>query len=86
MRVSGFSNGISFQRSTITFEDDAEAEHEPPAARVGERRRVLGEHAGPRVNGFTTPVPRRMRSVQAAASTSGVKPSGPFVSLVQRSS
>ena len=43
-RVSGFSNGRSFQRSTITSEDDAEAEHEAPAAGVGEGRRVLGEH------------------------------------------
>ena len=42
--------------------------------------------AGPRVNAFTTPVPSRMCSVQAAASASGVKPSGPAVSPLHRSS
>ena len=42
--------------------------------------------AGPRVNGFTTPVPSRIRSVHAAASASGVKPSEPLVSPVQKSS
>jgi hypothetical protein len=47
---------------------------------------MLGEHAGPRVYGLTTPVPSRIRVVHAAARASGVKPSGPFVSPVHRSS
>ena len=41
--------------------------------------------AGPRWNTPTTPVPSRIDSVHAAASDSGVKPSGPLVSPLQRS-
>ena len=41
--------------------------------------------AGPRWKTPTMPVPRRARSVQAALSASGVKPSGPLVSPLQRS-
>ena len=41
--------------------------------------------AGPRWNTPTTPVPSRIDSVHAAASASGVKPSGPLVSPLQRS-
>ena len=41
--------------------------------------------AGPRWKTPTIPVPSRARSVQAALSASGVKPSGPAVSPVQRS-
>ena len=41
--------------------------------------------AGPRWKTPTTPVPSRIDSVQAAASASGVKPSGPLVSPLQRS-
>jgi hypothetical protein len=41
--------------------------------------------AGPRWKTPTIPVPSRIRSVQAAPSASGVKPSGPLVSPLQRS-
>ena len=41
--------------------------------------------AGPRWKTPTMPVPSRIRSVQAAASASGVKPSGPLVSPLHRS-
>ncbi len=41
--------------------------------------------AGPRWKTPTMPVPSRARSVQAALSASGVKPSGPFVSPLQKS-
>ena len=41
--------------------------------------------AGPRWKTPTIPVPSRARSVQAALSASGVKPSGPLVSPLQRS-
>ena len=41
--------------------------------------------AGPRWKTPTTPVPSRISSVQAALSASGVNPSGPLVSPVQRS-
>src|SRR5882757_1679094 len=41
--------------------------------------------AGPRWKTPTMPVPRRIRSVQAALSASGVNPSGPAVSPLQRS-
>jgi hypothetical protein len=84
--VSGFSNGIEFHRSTITFEDDPiPRQNRPPEASCSAAA-CEASTAGPRVNAFTTPVPRRMRSVQAAASARGVKPSGPAVSPDQRSS
>ena len=46
--VSGRSNGIWFQRSTITFEDEPMPRQNRPPRRVLQRGRVLGEHAGPR--------------------------------------
>ena len=48
IRVSGFSNGISFQRSTITFDDEPRPSTKRPPRRVGERRGVLREHRAAR--------------------------------------
>ena len=86
MRESGFSNGRSFQRSTITFEDAPSPSTKRPPLASASAAACCASTAGPRVNGLTTPVPSRIRDVQAAASASGVNPSDPFVSPVHRSS
>ena len=85
-RVSGFSNGTSFQRSTITFDDAPRPSTNRPPLASASAAACWASTARPRVYGFTTPVPSRIRSVHAAASTSGVKPSAPLVSPVHRSS
>ena len=85
-RVSGFSNGTSFQRSTITFDDEPRPSTKRPPLASASAAACWASTARPRVYGFTTPVPSRIRSVQAAASASGVKPSAPLVSPVHRSS
>ena len=85
-RVSGFSKRPSFQRSTMTFDEDPIPSTKRPPEASASAAACWARMAGPRVYGFTTPVPSRMRSVHAAASASGVKPSGPAVSPVHRSS
>ena len=45
----------------------------------------IASRARPRSGTPTTPVPRRADSVHSAARASGVKPSGPLVSPVQKS-
>ena len=85
-RESGFSNVRSFQRSTITSDEAPRPSTKRPPLASASAAACWASTAGPRVNGFTTPVPSRIRSVQAAASASGVKPSDPLVSPVHRSS
>ena len=85
-RLSGRSNGTPFQRSTITSDDEPSPSTKRPPDASASAAACWASTAGPRVNAETTPVPSRIRSVQAAASASGVKPSGPFVSPVHRSS
>ena len=78
--MRGFSNGIPFQRSTITFDDEPMPRQKRPWLASCIAEACWASTAGPRVNTFTTPVPSRIRSVQAAASSSDVKPSWPPVS------
>ena len=84
-RVSGFSNVRWFQRSTITSDEEPIPSTKRPPLASASAAACCASTAGPRVNGFTTPVPSRIRSVQAAARASGVKPSEPLVSPVHRS-
>ena len=83
--VSGFENGIRFQPSTIRSEEAPIPSANRPSLASASAAACWASSAGPRVNTPTTPVPSRTRSVQAAASASGVKPSGPCVSPLQRS-
>ena len=84
--MSGFENSRWFQRSTITSDEEPMPSTKRPPLASASAAACWASTAGPRVNGFTTPVPSRIRSVQSAASASGVKPSEPFVSPVQKSS
>ncbi len=83
--VSGFSKGIWFQPSTIRSEEAPMPSTNLPLLASARAAASWASSAGPRVKTPTTPVPSRTRSVQAAHSASGVKPSGPFVSPLQRS-
>ena len=83
--VSGFEKGIWFQPSTIRSEEAPIPSTNRPSLASARAAACWASSAGPRVNTPTTPVPSRARSVQAAASASGVKPSGPWVSPLQRS-
>jgi hypothetical protein len=84
--VSGRSKRMPFQRSTITSDDDPSPRTKRPPDASASAAACCASTAGPRVNAETMAVPSRMRPVQAAASASGVNPSGPFVSPVQKSS
>jgi hypothetical protein len=85
-RPSGRSKRISFQRSTITSDDDPRPRTKRPPEASASAAACCASTAGPRVNALTIAVPSRIRSVHAAASASGVNPSGPFVSADHRSS
>ena len=82
---SGFENGIRFQPSTIRSEEAPIPSANRPSLASASAAACWASSAGPRVKTPTTPVPSRTRSVQAAASASGVKPSGPLVSPLHRS-
>ena len=84
-RLSGRSNGTPFHCSTITSDDEPSPRQKRPPEASASAAACWASTGSPRVKGFTTPVPSRARSVQAAASTSGVKPSDPLVSPVQKS-
>ena len=83
--VSGFSNGIPFQPSMIRSEEAPMPRAKRPREASASAAASWASRARPRCMTPTTPVPRRTCSVQAEASVSGVKPSGPFVSPDQRS-
>jgi hypothetical protein len=85
--VSGFSKGTSFQRSTMTFDEDGPSPRTKRPRETSARAAACwASSAGPRVKGLTMPVHSRIRSVWMAATASGVKPSWPLVSALQRSS
>ena len=85
--ASGRSNWSSLKRSTITFDDAPRPSTNRPALASCIAAAVWASTPGPRVNGLTTPVASRTRSVTGAAIASGVNPSVPFaVSPVQKSS
>jgi hypothetical protein len=83
--LSGRSKGIPFQPSTIRFEDEPIPSTNRPREALSSAAASCASSAGPRWNTPTIPVPSRARSVQAALSASGVNPSGPFVSPLQKS-
>ena len=75
---SGRSNGIPFQPSTIRSEEAPIPSAKRPPLASASAAACWASSAGPRWKTPTTPVPSRIESVHAAASASGVKPSGPF--------
>ena len=83
--VSGLANGIWFQPSTIRSDEAPIPSTNLPSLASDRAAACWASSAGPRVKTPTTPVPSRTRSVQVAASASGVKPSGPWVSPLHRS-
>lgn len=83
--MTGLSNGMPFQRSTITSDEEPMPRQKRPPLASCTAAACWASTAGPRVKTLTTPVPSRIRSVQAAASTSEVKPSWPPVSPDQAS-
>ena len=84
-RLSGRSKGMPFQPSTIRSEEEPIPSTKRPREASASAAASWASSAGPRWKTPTIPVPSRARSVQAALSASGVKPSGPFVSPLQRS-
>ena len=76
---------MPFQPSTIRSEEAPIPSAKRPPEASASAAACWASSAGPRWKTPTMPVPSRARSVQAAASASGVKPSGPLVSPVQRS-
>ena len=83
--LSGFSKGMPFQPSTMRSEEEPIPSTKRPREPLASAAASCASSAGPRWKTPTIPVPSRTRSVQAALSASGVKPSGPAVSPVQRS-
>ncbi len=83
--VSGRSNGIWFQPSTMRSDEAPMPSTNLPLLASDRAAASCASSAGPRVKTPTTPVPSRTRSVQAADSASGVKPSDPFVSPLHMS-
>src|SRR5882757_997344 len=82
---SGFSKGIWFQPSMIRSEEEPMPSTKRPSEASDSAAASWASSAGPRWKTPTIPVPRRIRSVHAALRASGVKPSGPAVSPLQRS-
>ena len=83
--LSGFSKGIPFQPSMIRSEEEPIPSTKRPRDASASAAASCASSAGPRWKTPTMPVPSRARSVQAALRVSGVKPSGPFVSPLQKS-
>ena len=83
--LSGFSKGIPFQPSTIRSEEEPMPSTKRPREASASAAASWASSAGPRWKTPTMPVPSRARSVQAALRVSGVKPSGPLVSPLQKS-
>ena len=83
--LSGRSNGMPFHPETIRSEEAPMPSANLPSLASASAAACWASSAGPRVKTPTTPVPSRARSVQPAASASGVNPSGPAVSPLQRS-
>ena len=82
---SGFSKGMPFQPSMIRSEEEPMPRTKRPPEASESAAASCASSAGPRWKTPTIPVPSRTRSVQAALRVSGVKPSGPAVSPLQRS-
>ena len=83
--ASGRSKGMPFQPSTMRSEEEPMPSTKRPSEALASAAASCASSAGPRWKTPTMPVPRRARSVQAALRASGVKPSGPLVSPLQKS-
>ncbi len=83
--LSGFSKGMPFQPSTMRSEEEPIPSTKRSREALASAAASCASSAGPRWKTPTIPVPSRICSVQAALRASGVKPSGPAVSPVQRS-
>ena len=81
----GLANGIPFQPSTMRSDEAPMPSTKRPRLVSDSAAACWARSAGPRVKTPTTPVPSRSLSLHRAAATRGVKPSGPFVSPLQRS-
>ena len=79
-------DGTPFHFSTITSEEDPSPSTKRPRDASCSARTCCASSASPRVYGLTIAVPSRIRSVHAAASARGVKPSTPVASALHRSS
>ena len=84
-RAYGFSKGMPFQRSTITFEDVPIPITKRLGAASARLAALIASSAGPRVKAGMIAIPSRASGAQAAASASGVKPSCPPASEDQKS-
>ena len=77
----GCSNGMPFQRSTMTFDDVPMPNATRPGAASASDATHCASVAGPRVKAGTMAEPRRRLGAHTDASASGVKPSAPLASL-----
>lgn len=76
----GSSNGMPFQRPTITSDDVPMPKANRPGAASANDATLWASTAGPRVNAGTMAVPSRSDGAHAEASASGVKASAPIAS------
>ena len=83
--ASGRSNGIPFQPSTIRSEEAPIPSAKRPPLASASAAACWASSAGPRVKHADDAGAEAHRVGPAAASASGVKPSGPLVSPLQRS-
>ena len=72
---------MSFQRSTITFDDVPTPNATRPGAASASEATHWARVAGPRVKAGTIAEPSRRVGAHVEASTSGVNPSAPLASL-----
>ena len=83
--VSGRSNGIPFQRSTITFDEVPTPSAKRPGAASAIVAALIASRPGPLVKAGTIAVPSRSDGAHTEATASGVKASAPPASLDQAS-
>ena len=84
-RWYGLSNGMPFQRSTITFDDVPMPSAKRPGAAWHSDATVDASVCAPRVYAGTIAVPSRSSGAHCAASASGVNASAPPDSADHRS-
>ena len=81
----GSSNGMPFQRSTITFDEVPMPNATRPGAASASVATDWASSAGPRVNAGTMAEPSRSDGAHTEASANGVKASAPLASDDQTS-
>jgi hypothetical protein len=78
-------NGVAFQRSTMTSDEEPIPRANRPGASSAKVAACMASSPGPRVYTGTTAVPSLSRSLATAASANGVKPSALLASPVHTS-